>query len=165
MSNLLELIELRELTCDRPGQYAQDVWTIKSIYIDGHGPKSVSMHWRRFAVADIPEDETKFDKWLEDRWAEKDELLAYYEKHGAFPYDDEVITEYEPVPNGAGISKTVTSTNFVQTTVQPGSYLEVVQIYMPTLTGALILHLGWRFWNWLMVTLTIRKIDSTWRNF
>lgn len=123
------------------------------------------MHWRRFAVADIPEDEAKFDQWLEDRWAEKDGLLAYYEKHGAFPYDEEVITEYEPVPNGAGISKPVTSTNRVETSVQPGSYMEVVQIYIPTLTGALLLHLIWRFWNWLMVALSVRKIDSTWRNF
>lgn len=114
------------------------------------------MHWRRFAAADIPEDETKFDKWLEDRWLEKDELLEYYEKHGAFPFDEEVITEYEPVPNGAGVSKPVTSTTYVETSVQPGNFLEVIQIYLPTLTGALVLHLIWRWWNWLLITLSIR---------
>lgn len=123
------------------------------------------MHWRRFAVADIPEDEAKFDKWLEDRWVEKDELLAYYEKYSAFPFDEEVITEYVPVPNGAGVSKPISSTNHVETSVQPGSFLEVVQIYLPTLTGALILHLILRFWNWLLVALSIRAIDSTWRKF
>jgi lysocardiolipin and lysophospholipid acyltransferase len=148
---------LHILTCvNRPGTYAQDVWTIKSIYIDGRGPSSVNMHWRRFAVADIPEDEAKFDKWLEQRWVEKDVLLEYYEKNGCFPFDEEVITEYEPVPNGAGITKPVTATNFLETSVRPGSFLEVIQIYIPTLAGALVLHLIWRLWNWLLIALSIR---------
>ena len=144
------------LTCNRPGKYAQDVWTIKSIYIDGHGPSSVSMHWRRFAVADIPEDEQKFDLWLEQRWVEKDELLAYYEKHGTFPVDEEVTTEYVEVPNGAGITKPTTVTNYVETSVRPGNFLEVVQIYLPTLAGGLVLHLIWRLWNWLLIALSLR---------
>jgi hypothetical protein len=114
------------------------------------------MHWRRFAVADIPEDEKDFDLWLEQRWVEKDELLEYYEKNGSFPIDDEVTTEYVPVPNGAGISKPVTLTNYVETTVRPGSFSEVVQIYVPVLAGALVLHLIWRLWNWLLIALSIR---------
>lgn len=147
---------LRILTHDSAGKYAQDVWTIKSIYIDGKAPKSVSLHWRRFAVADIPTDEKEFQLWLEQRWREKDQLLEYFEQNGRFPADEEATVEHVPVPNGAGINTLVKSTSFVETTVRPGSYLEVIQIYGPVLALGLILHLIWRLWNWLLVALSFR---------
>lgn len=46
------------------------------------------MHWRRFAVKDIPfDDQDKFDTWLLDRWREKDELLEQFYDTGRFPTD------------------------------------------------------------------------------
>lgn len=36
------------------GQFAQDIFTLKAGYLEGRPPKSVSMHWRRFAIKDIP---------------------------------------------------------------------------------------------------------------
>ena len=41
------------------------------------------MHWRKFKVSEIPLD--NFDKWLHDRWMEKDALLDHFYKHGEFP--------------------------------------------------------------------------------
>lgn len=44
------------------------------------------MHWRRFAVADIPlDDQKEFDAWLRARWAEKDQLLEECFETGRFP--------------------------------------------------------------------------------
>lgn len=34
------------------------------------------IHVRRFAIADIPDDEEAVTKWLEDRWIDKDRLLT-----------------------------------------------------------------------------------------
>lgn len=48
------------------------------------------MHWRRFAVKDIPiADPAEFEIWLRERWTEKDRLLEYYMESGCFPEDDE----------------------------------------------------------------------------
>jgi lysocardiolipin and lysophospholipid acyltransferase len=45
------------------------------------------MHWRRFAVSSIPSSDAQaFDKWLNDRWIEKDDLIEYYKKNGHFPF-------------------------------------------------------------------------------
>jgi hypothetical protein len=70
----------------RPGQYGQDYFTMQRIYLDGRGPRAVHMHWRRFALRDIPlDDAAAFDAWLVARWREKDELLAHFAEHGCFP--------------------------------------------------------------------------------
>lgn len=46
------------------------------------------MHWRRYAVRDIPfHDAEAFDKWLNQRWAEKDRLLEHFQQHGRFADD------------------------------------------------------------------------------
>lgn len=37
------------------------------------------VHVRRFAVADIPEEEDAVTQWLEDRWVEKDRIVASME--------------------------------------------------------------------------------------
>jgi lysocardiolipin and lysophospholipid acyltransferase len=59
------------------------------------------MHWRRFAVKDIPiADPTEFELWLRERWVEKDNLLEYYMDNGRFPEDD------EPKDNGSAVEDT-----------------------------------------------------------
>ena len=50
------------------------------------------IHWRRFAMNKIPcNDSDEFDKWLYDRWAEKDELLKHFERTGQLPAHDGYI--------------------------------------------------------------------------
>ncbi|KAF2109747.1 acyltransferase-domain-containing protein [Lophiotrema nucula] len=68
------------------GEYGQDIYTLKSLYVEGFKAPNVNIHWRRFAVKDIPLiDPAAFDQWLYERWAEKDKLLEYAEHHGHFP--------------------------------------------------------------------------------
>ena len=45
------------------------------------------MHWRKFNVDKIPlgeDQKEEFDKWLQDRFYEKDALLDDFYKHGSF---------------------------------------------------------------------------------
>jgi lysocardiolipin and lysophospholipid acyltransferase len=55
------------------------------------------MHWRRFAIDTIPiDDPTKFELWLRERWAEKDELLEHYVSNGSFPEDVDQDDDFLP---------------------------------------------------------------------
>ena len=70
------------------GGYPQDYYTLRSLYFEGRPPSGVHMHWRKFRVDEIPfRDDQKeaFEKWVQDRWMEKDALLDHFYKHGAFP--------------------------------------------------------------------------------
>jgi hypothetical protein len=61
---------------------------MQRVIVEGTGPRTVHMHWRRFALASIPlADPATFDAWLVDRWREKDALLAFFADHGHFPGD------------------------------------------------------------------------------
>lgn len=70
------------------GGYPQDYYTLRSLYLEGRPPTGVHMHWRKFHVKDIPlgeDQKDEFEKWIEDRWFEKDALLDHFYKHGEFP--------------------------------------------------------------------------------
>jgi 1-acyl-sn-glycerol-3-phosphate acyltransferase len=70
------------------GGYPQDYYTLRSLYFEGRPPSGVHMHWRKFNVSEIPlgEDQKEaFEKWIQDRWMEKDALLDHFYKHGEFP--------------------------------------------------------------------------------
>jgi len=72
----------------RHGEFGQDYFTLYATYFEGRPPKSVNMHWRRFAIKDIPvTDSAAFEIWLRERWFEKDNLLNFYIEHGRFPED------------------------------------------------------------------------------
>jgi hypothetical protein len=114
------------------------------------------MYWRRFAVKDIPTAPEAFDKWVLDRWREKDEMLEYFKQNNRFTADEEVI-EYKPIPNGAGITKPVRNVSYVETELRPSSPFESLQIFIPSLTILLIVYLVRKMWIWLLVTLTIRS--------
>ncbi|KAI0157404.1 acyltransferase-domain-containing protein [Xylariaceae sp. FL1272] len=95
------------------GRYGEEYFTISSTYTQGRPPKSVNFYWRRFAVADIPlETQEEFDKWLLQRWYEKDALLEEYVSTGRFP------------ANGAGIK------GHIETEVKTQNWWEFVQIYV-----------------------------------
>lgn len=67
--------------------YGQDFFTLRSVYFLGQSPVRVHLHLRRFALRDMPlkeEDGPAFDKWLRDRWTEKDHLLDAFYKDQQF---------------------------------------------------------------------------------
>ncbi|KIW00727.1 uncharacterized protein PV09_07712 [Verruconis gallopava] len=138
------------------GQYGQDIFTLRSIYLRGLAPKSVNMYWRRYAVASIPKDQAAFDAWLLARWREKDALLEYYMQHGRFPAleDDD---EEKTVPNGAGMAKEGSKGGWIETELKPRSRFEFLQIFIPSMTIVLVLNLIRKFWLWLNVALSLRS--------
>lgn len=67
------------------GAFGEEYYSIYRMYFDGNYPKSVHMYWRKYRVADIPwQDESKFEQWLQARWAEKDKLLESMRITGKF---------------------------------------------------------------------------------
>ncbi|KAI0814701.1 acyltransferase-domain-containing protein [Xylaria sp. FL0064] len=95
------------------GGYGEDYFTLSSTYFQGRPPKSVNFYWRRFALADIPLDSQEdFDKWLRERWYEKDALLEQYVSTGRFP------------ANGAGVK------GHLETEVKTQYWWEFLKIYM-----------------------------------
>ncbi|CCD22790.1 putative acyltransferase NDAI_0A06360 [Naumovozyma dairenensis CBS 421] len=72
----------------RQDEYGENVYGLKSIFLEGHYPKMVDIHIRAFNIEDIPfHDETKFSKWLYKVWEEKNKLLNDYYKQGSFDLD------------------------------------------------------------------------------
>lgn len=71
-----------------PGQFGQDIFTLRSSMFEGRPPKSVNMHFRRFKISEIPIDNDRaFEVWLRNRWREKDYLLEHFAQYNTFPED------------------------------------------------------------------------------
>ncbi|KAF2273862.1 acyltransferase-domain-containing protein [Westerdykella ornata] len=115
------------------GEYGQDIFTIKSSYLEGRPPKSIHIHWRRFATKDIPTDEKAFSDWLLKRWREKDDLMEYFHQHNRFPADD-----------------------YIETQVTPKNPLEFLNIFVPLGALALVLNVIGKMWDIVLHTLRIR---------
>lgn len=112
----------------RKEQYAQDIFTIQSTYLQGRPPRSVSMYWRRYAVSEIPlASVAAFDEWLNDRWKEKDALLEKYYETGHFP----PVTDSEAAQSGA-------TNGFIETEVKLQTWLEIGQIFVVVASLGLI---------------------------
>ena len=115
------------------GEFAQDIYTVKASYFGGRPPKSVNMHWRRFAISSIPLDDSHaFEHWLRARWTEKDNLIEYYYQHGNFPADVGV----DKGPDG----QTRRGAGYIETQIRPAHWYEFLQIFAPTGLLALILY-------------------------
>lgn len=105
------------------GQYGQDLFSLHGSYFQGRPPKSVNMHWRRFATADIPlASEAEFSAWLVDRWREKDDLLQAYLEQGRFPADD----------------------GWIETDVRPVWAAEWMRVFAPVAAAGLLLNVVWK---------------------
>jgi lysocardiolipin and lysophospholipid acyltransferase len=104
------------------------------------------MHWRRFALADIPlHDDTIFSDWLLARWREKDDLLQYFVEHQRFPADEGVtpgVDGAEPL-KGAG---------WIETGVKPVKWWEWFQILVPSAALALVINVFMKIAGLLKVT-------------
>ncbi|KAB2568599.1 putative 1-acyl-sn-glycerol-3-phosphate acyltransferase 2 protein [Lasiodiplodia theobromae] len=127
------------------GLYGQDIFTLKSTYFEGRPPRSVNLHWRRFAVKDIPiSSQPEFEEWILQRWREKDDLLEIYLQTGRFPADPEGI-RYETAKGLNGMpmldkSKTLAEgRGYIETEVRPKSPFEFLQIFIP---GAALVLVG-----------------------
>ncbi|OAL42539.1 putative acyltransferase [Pyrenochaeta sp. DS3sAY3a] len=69
-----------------PNEYGQDIFTLKTLYVEGREAPITHLHWRRFSIKDVPLHDAKaFDRWLYERWAEKDRLLEHFQQSQSFP--------------------------------------------------------------------------------
>ena len=124
----------------RRGEYGQDLYTLRSMYLQGRPPPSVNMYWRRFAIADIPlEDHDKFELWLRERWYEKDAFLEQYLTTGRFPAD-------HAATNGAMTNGTVKE-EFIETEVKLAHWYEIGNIFVVLATFGLVANLLARVWD------------------
>ncbi|KAF2841588.1 acyltransferase-domain-containing protein [Patellaria atrata CBS 101060] len=131
-----------------PGQYGQDIFTIRTVYFQGQPPKSVNMHWRRFAVSSIPLDDAKtFEKWLRARWEEKDALIEQYCRTGRFPADKG--PEALSVNGGQPIIKK--GAGYIETEVRASNPFEFLQMFVPTALLGLILYQALRLYKFIFV--------------
>ena len=77
------------------GGWPQDYYTLRSLYFEGRPPSGVHMHWRKFHVDQIPlgeDQEKEFEKWIYDRWMEKDAMLDYFYKNSSFPKNNKAVS-------------------------------------------------------------------------
>lgn len=116
-----------------PGGYGQDIFTLRSVYFQGRPPKSVNMHWRRFAIKDIPiDDKDAMHDWIMQRWREKDDLIEAFLQNGKFPADVEAVDIA-----GAPKEKAFRSA-YINTEVRPRSPFEFLAMFVPILTVGLL---------------------------
>lgn len=114
-----------------PGQFGQDIFTLRSSMFEGRPPKSVNMHFRRFKIADIPVDNDKaFDIWLRNRWREKDYLLEHFAQYNSFPEDDKWLIKQQQVVKAGGKKGPMPAKN-VETQIKTSSLNEFLSIFAP----------------------------------
>ncbi|UJO22212.1 uncharacterized protein CLAFUR5_09070 [Fulvia fulva] len=114
------------------GMYGQDIFTLKSSFLEGRPPKSVNMYWRRYKISDIPyEDDEAFSRWLLNRWREKDYILEYYYKFGNFPVEDPA----KALAAAEGKRKPVHAKS-ISTSVKGGGWDEFLSIFGPITSAA-----------------------------
>lgn len=118
-----------------PGQFGQDIFTLRSSFFEGRPPKSVNMHWRRFHVSDIPLKNSKaFEVWLRNRWREKDYMLEYFQRNNRFPAED-FWKDHLNMDDRSSGSQTLRSVPRpavqIETEVKSGNWNEFVKIFAP----------------------------------
>lgn len=119
-----------------PGQFGQDIFTLRSTFFEGRPPKSVNMHWRRFHIDDIPIQNTKaFEVWLRNRWREKDYMLEYFQKHTRFPAENFWKDHLDMGDRSSQGSQSIRSVPKpavqIETQVKSGNWNEFVKIFAP----------------------------------
>ncbi|RAH83917.1 putative acyltransferase [Aspergillus japonicus CBS 114.51] len=121
------------------GSLPDKYFTLRSTYLQGRPPTSVNMHWRRFAVADIPLDsQSEFDAWIRARWAEKDQLLEEWFETGRFPTE---LGGSIVVGTGTPAQETAAATGYAETHVRLGHWTELGRIFMVLVGTALLCKL------------------------
>lgn len=122
------------------GQFGQDIFTLRSSFMEGRPPKSVNMHWRRFHIDSIPyKNSHAFEVWLRNRWREKDYMLEYFQRHNRFPADDfwkdhldmDAKSSASSSKGGKSIRTMPKPAITIETEVKSGSWNEFVKIFAP----------------------------------
>jgi hypothetical protein len=119
-----------------PGQFGQDIFTLRSTFFEGRPPKSVNMHWRRFHIDSIPIQNTKaFEVWLRNRWREKDYMLEYFNRNNRFPaedfWKDHLDMDSSSSHGGKSIRSVPRPAVQIETEVKSGNWNEFVKIFAP----------------------------------
>lgn len=119
-----------------PGQFGQDIFTLRSTFFEGRPPKSVNMHWRRFRIDSIPIHNTKaFEVWLRNRWREKDYMLEYFNRNNRFPAEDfwkhHLDMDGASSQGGKSIRSVPRPAVQIETEVKSGNWNEFVKIFAP----------------------------------
>ena len=123
-----------------PGQFGQDIFTLRSSFFEGRPPKSVNMHWRRFHISTIPIQNTKaFEVWLRNRWREKDYMLEYFSRHTRFPAE-EFWKDHLDMGDRSSQSQSIRSRPRpavqIETQVKSANWNDFVKIFAP-ITGVM----------------------------
>ena len=140
------MIRCAQIDDIRRGGYGQDIFTLRSTYLQGRPPKSVNMYWRRFAVSSIPVDDPKaFELWLKQVWLEKEDLLEYYAQNGRFPADDGLSPPRES--DGSMEVKGVRGAGFIETEVRMKHWYEIGQIFVAMAAFGLVANILAKVWN------------------
>ncbi|EWC47699.1 hypothetical protein DRE_02899 [Drechslerella stenobrocha 248] len=132
-------------------KYGQDIFTLRAQYLQGRPPKSVNLHFRRFRISNIPYNDTpSFDKWMRDRWAEKDEMMETYMTTGRLPGDEgeiDVVANGGIEKPGRKVGKTEAGRdNVIETEVKLRSWLEVPRMYAVLGIALLTLNITSKIW-------------------
>lgn len=92
------------------------------------------MYWRRFRVDSVPIDNPAlFDRWLRDRWTEKDMLLSIYNRTGRFPADNGIYKGSDgKIRRGAG---------YIESEVKSVRWYEFLKIFAPVGLFAMVLYM------------------------
>ncbi|KAJ2373439.1 hypothetical protein IW150_003624 [Coemansia sp. RSA 2607] len=69
------------------GDIPEDEYGLVSMYGKSIYPNEVHIHVKRYAVADIPEDEEGFSTWMQNVFVEKDIRMGRFYELGHFPHD------------------------------------------------------------------------------
>lgn len=71
-------------------EYAQDIYTMKRVFLEGISPRCIDIHITVVKVEDIPMGNIdEFSDWLFQRWKVKDDLMeSYYDNNGVFFTDE-----------------------------------------------------------------------------
>ena len=92
------------------------------------------MYWRRFEISKIPlHDSIAFEKWLRNRWIEKDKLIELYLRTGRFPADRGVDKDV----NG----KTRRGIGYVEAEIKTFHWYEFLQVFAPIGVLAMVLFM------------------------
>lgn len=98
------------------------------------------MYWRRFELSSIPLDDAKeFEKWLKQRWEEKEGLLEYFSQTGHFPTDNDRAVD--------------NINNCIDTEVRLVKWYEIGQIFVVLATFALVVNVVIKFGQIVMMPL------------
>jgi hypothetical protein len=92
-------------------------------------------------MSSIPMDDAKeFEKWVLQRWIEKDQLLEHFVQTGRFPADDEAGSS----PDGTTVIK---GAGHIETDVRTANPLEFLHIFFPEAALLLVLNVLHKIWQ------------------